>query len=128
MLFRSKEPAEVVSLIALMRIRLEMKELGLLKLDYTNREIIFSFVPVTKINPTQLIELVQSEKRMRLIPGDRIGYKLTDEEIDHRIDICFNVLKKLKSLMDQNVLSNDENSQKFSEKGFNHKGLIKFRV
>ncbi|MDD3472669.1 MAG: transcription-repair coupling factor, partial [Syntrophaceae bacterium] len=123
-----KEPAEVVSLIALMRIRLEMKELGLLKLDYTNREIIFSFVPVTKINPTQLIELVQSEKRMRLIPGDRIGYKLTDEEIDHRIDICFNVLKKLKSLMDQNVLSNDENSQKFSEKGFNHKGLIKFRV
>ncbi|MGD9818201.1 MAG: transcription-repair coupling factor, partial [Desulfomonilaceae bacterium] len=108
-----KEPAEVVSLITLMRIRLEMKELGILKLDYTNREIIFSFVPVTKINPTQLIEFVQSEKRMRLIPGDRVGYKLTDEEIDHRIDICFNVLKKLKSLMDQNIFSNDENSKKF---------------
>jgi len=93
-----KEPVEVVQLISLMKIRLQMKELGLLKLDYTIRELVFSFAPDPKINPGRIIELVQSDKRMRLIPGDRLGYKLTDEEIDQRVDICFSLLERLKSL------------------------------
>lgn len=93
-----KEPVEVVQLISLMKIRLQMKELGLLKLDYTVRELVFSFAPDPKINPGLIIELVKSDKRMRLIPGDRLGYKLTDEEIGQRVDICFSLLQRLKSL------------------------------
>ena len=96
-----KQPIEVLQLISLMRIRYEMKELGLLKLDYSNRELIFSFAPDPRIEPQRLIELIQTDKRMRLIPGDRLGYKLTTEEIDKRIDLCFKLLNRLKSLIEK---------------------------
>ncbi len=100
-----KEPLEVTRLISLMRIRLQMKELGLLKLDYATRELIFGFSPEPKIDPLRFIEFVQADKRMRLIPGDRLGYKLTDQEVDQRVDICFNILNRLKSLKENPDLS-----------------------
>lgn len=94
-----RQPAEVTRLISLMRIRFQMKELGLLKLDHSNRELIFSFAPDPKIEPARFIEFVQNDPKMRLIPGDRFGYKLTGEEVDGRIDVCFKILDRLQGLM-----------------------------
>ena len=95
-----KQPLEVVQLISLMRIRFQMKELGLLKLDYAPRELMFSFAPEPKIDPARFIQFVQDDPRMRLIPGDRFGYKLTNDEIDQRIDVCFKILGRLKGIME----------------------------
>ena len=79
----------------IMRIRLMMKKIGVVKLDYDGKELIFSFDPSTPINPTALITWAQKDSAVRLIPGDRLAYRVGNLSPQSRIQRTVELMTNL---------------------------------
>jgi transcription-repair coupling factor (superfamily II helicase) len=95
-----KPPQEVSRLIQIMAVRLAMKESRILKLDYSGQELILTFDPGTPVNPAALVTWAQQEPGVRLLPGDRLAYRIGDVGSQARIDNSFQLLSRLQQLVD----------------------------
>jgi transcription-repair coupling factor (superfamily II helicase) len=80
-------PEQAQSLFETHRLRLEMKQLGIKKIDAHPAQIILQFIPNPPIDPLRIIQLVQSnpqfqlagQDKLKLIPKDKMGLiELTD--------------------------------------------------
>ncbi|MFH1116017.1 MAG: transcription-repair coupling factor [Pseudomonadota bacterium] len=90
-----KAPEQAYHLIQLMRIRVAMKEVRILRLDYSGQHLVLSFDPETPLSPEALVTWAQSDERVRLLPGDRLSYRIGKADADARIDGCFKLLDLL---------------------------------
>jgi transcription-repair coupling factor (superfamily II helicase) len=97
-----KVPQEVSQLIQIMRVRLAMKEVRILKLDYSGQDLVVAFDPATPVNPAALVAWAQQERGVRLLPGDRLAYRIGDVDSQLRINSCFQLLSRLQELVDSN--------------------------
>ena len=90
-----KNPIQVADLVQIMRIRLMMKKIRVVKLDYDGKELIFSFDPSTPINPSALITWAQKDPAVRLIPGDRLAYRVGNLSPQSRIQKSVELMTNL---------------------------------
>jgi transcription-repair coupling factor (superfamily II helicase) len=80
-----RPPQQVSHLVQIMRTRLAMKELRILKLDFTGRELVLSFDQLTPVSPHALVSWAQQDPRVRLLPGDRVSYRIGETDPESRI-------------------------------------------
>jgi transcription-repair coupling factor (superfamily II helicase) len=106
-----KPPEEVAQLIQVMRVRLAMKEVRLLKLDYSGEHLIVTFDPATPVNPAVLIAWAQQASGVRLLPGDRLAHRIGDVGPQERIDNCFELLSRLQRSIESSGLSGNVRTQ-----------------
>jgi transcription-repair coupling factor (superfamily II helicase) len=78
-----------------MRIRLAMKEVRIQRLDYNEQDLVFVFDPETQVNPQILISWAQKDRRIRLLPGDRLAFHVGKVDPVSRIDKCISLLDRL---------------------------------
>ncbi len=88
-------PFQVSHLMQVMRIRLAMKEVRIQRLDYNEQDLVFSFDPETQVNPQILISWAQKDRRIRLLPGDRLAFHVGKVDPVSRIDKCISLLDRL---------------------------------
>ncbi len=88
-------PFQVSHLMQVMRIRLAMKEVRIQRLDYNEQDLVFAFDPETQINPQILISWAQKDRRIRLLPGDRLAFHVGKIDPVSRIDKCISLLDRL---------------------------------
>lgn len=112
-----KPQAQVSYLMQIMRIRLAMKELRILKLDFTGRDIVLSFDQQTPVNPHKLVAWAQQDPRVRLLSGDRLGYRAEETDPQLRIDVCTDLMKKVRDAVQENESSVSRANP--AEMGFN---------
>lgn len=94
-----KTPSQVSFLLAVMRIRIELKNLRILRLDYTGRELVFGFDAETPVSPEALIFWAQKNKMVRLVPGDKLAYCIGEVDPETRIRECFAIIGNLSKLI-----------------------------
>jgi len=92
-----KPPVQVSHLIQVMRVRLAMKQIRILRLDYTGREMIFTFDTDTPIGPDVLMEWVHLDPRLRLIPDYRLACRIGVIDEKARISAVLQVLDILRN-------------------------------
>ncbi|MFH0958643.1 MAG: transcription-repair coupling factor [Pseudomonadota bacterium] len=91
-------PEQVNALFGIMRIRLVMKELKILKLDYVKGSLIITFDQSTNITPASLIKWVQKESSAQLAPGDKLICQIGLVDSTQRACIGFKILSELLNL------------------------------
>ena len=87
-----KAPVEVSHLIQVMRVRLAMKQIRILRLDYTGQEMVFTFDTDTRIGPDVLMEWVRQDPQLRLIPDYRFACRIGMVDAEARINAVLQVL------------------------------------
>ena len=93
-----RPPQEVSNLLQVMRIRLAMKEKMVLRLDYNEQDLVLAFHPKTQVSPDILVSWARKEPRkVRLVPGDRLMYRIGQVGPRERISECFSVLEGLEN-------------------------------
>lgn len=95
-----RPPEQVSHLIQVMRIRLAMKEIRILRLDYNQKDLIFTFDQDTPLDPQTIVAWTQRDGTVRLIPADRLACRIGNVPPRTRIDRCFAVLKELRDALD----------------------------
>jgi transcription-repair coupling factor (superfamily II helicase) len=104
-----KTPVQVSRLLAVMRIRLDLRNLRILRLDYTGKELIFAFDAETKVNPLVLVWWAQKDRRVRVLPGDKLGYVIGQADEEARVRYASAVLDRLReSGKPQDVFSDSD--------------------
>ena len=94
-----KAPVQVSNLLRVMRIRQKMKLLGIAKLEYSEQNLILAFDPTTPVKPEALVAWAHLDQAgLRLLPGDRLVYRIGDVEEDERIARAFDLLEKLEEI------------------------------
>ena len=93
--FGLTEPA-VKTLIESHHLRLQAKEMGIAGIDATNEAVTITFGKNNHIDPTEIIMLIQTNKKYRLAGADKLRYSAEMENIDVRIKTVKEVLKTLK--------------------------------
>ncbi|MBH5328341.1 transcription-repair coupling factor [Eikenella sp. S3360] len=86
----------VKTLIESHHLRLAAKELGIDAIDATSEAVTVTFGKHHRIDPTEIIMLIQSDKKYRLAGADRLRFTAEMENIEVRINTVKNVLKTLK--------------------------------
>ncbi len=89
-------PLQVAQLMQVMRIRLAMKEVRILRLDYNEQDLVFTFDTETRVNPQTLISWSQNDGRIRLLPGDRLAFRVGKVDPMSRIKKCLALLERLR--------------------------------
>ena len=92
-----KTPVQVSHLLAVMRIRLDLKQLRILRLDYTGKELVFAFDADTKVDPLVLVWWAQKDPKVRVLPGDKLGYLVGATDAESRVSACCAVLDRLRA-------------------------------
>ncbi len=94
-----KAPVQVSNLLRVMRIRQKMKLLGIARLEYNKQNLVLAFDPTTPVKPEALVAWAhQDPTSLRLLPGDRLVYRIGDVEQDARIAGAFDLLDKLERI------------------------------
>lgn len=91
-----KTPIQVSRLLAVMRIRLDLRNLRILRLDYTGKELIFAFDGDTKVNPLVLVWWAQQDSKVRVLPADKLGYVIGQTDAESRLRYVSAVLDRLR--------------------------------
>ncbi|MCX5863055.1 MAG: transcription-repair coupling factor [Deltaproteobacteria bacterium] len=94
-----KEPAQVSNLFHVMRIRFAMRQIRAVRLDYNGKDLVFTFDSDSPLSPEALVKWVQSDMKARLLPGDRLAYRIGDVNARDRIERCVDVLGVLSGTM-----------------------------
>jgi transcription-repair coupling factor (superfamily II helicase) len=90
-----KPPVQVHQLIQVMRIRLAMKEIRVLRLDYNGQDLVLTFDPDTPIRPETLVQWAQADHLVKIMPGDRLKYRIGKTDPDTRIKKCQELFSRL---------------------------------
>ena len=85
------------TLLASHKIRLMARELGIDSVDANMNSILLTFNPTTPIEPAKLISLMQKEKNWKMSGADKLRIDVKSETIDERINMIFNVFKKIQA-------------------------------
>ena len=86
----------VKTLIESHHIRLAAKELGIDAIDTTSEALTVTFGKNNNVDPTEIILLIQNDKKYRLAGADKLRFTAEMENIEVRINTVKNVLKTLK--------------------------------
>ena len=86
----------VKTLIESHHLRLAAKELGIDAIDATSESVTITFGKHHQIDPTEIILLIQTDKKYRLAGADKLRFTAEMENIEVRINTVKNVLKTLK--------------------------------
>ena len=86
----------VKTLIESHHLRLAAKELGIDAIDATSEAVIVTFGKNHQIDPTEIILLIQTDKKYRLAGADKLRFTAQMEDVEMRIKTVKSVLKTLK--------------------------------
>ena len=86
----------VKTLIESHHLRLAAKELGIDAIDATSEAVTVTFGKHHKIDPTEIILLIQTDKKYRLAGADKLKFTAQMEDVEMRIKTVKSVLKTLK--------------------------------
>ena len=86
----------VKTLIESHHLRLAAKELGIDAIDATGEAVTITFGKHHQIDPTEIILLIQTDKKYRLAGADKLKFTAQMEDVDARIKTVKSVLKTLK--------------------------------
>ena len=86
----------VKTLIESHHLRLAAKELGIDAIDATSESVTVTFGKNNNVDPTEIILLIQNDKKYRLAGADKLRFTAEMENIEVRINTVKNVLKTLK--------------------------------
>ena len=86
----------VKTLIESHHLRLAAKELGIDAIDATSEAVTVIFGKNNNVDPTEIILLIQNDKKYRLAGTDKLRFTAEMENIEVRINTVKNVLKTLK--------------------------------
>ncbi|OAM25212.1 transcription-repair coupling factor [Eikenella corrodens] len=86
----------VKTLIESHHLRLTAKELGIDAIDATSESVTITFGKHHQIDPTEIILLIQTDKKYRLAGADKLKFTEEMENIEVRTNTVKNVLKTLK--------------------------------
>ena len=87
----------VKTLIESHHLRLAAKELGIDAIDATSEAITITFGKHHQIDPTEIILLIQTDKKYRLAGADKLKFTAQMEDVEARINTVKNVLRRLKA-------------------------------
>ena len=86
----------VKTLIESHHLRLAAKELGIDAIDATSEAVTVTFGKHHQIDPTEIILLIQTDKKYRLAGADKLRFTAQMEDVEARIKTVKSVLKTLK--------------------------------
>ncbi|UTG72773.1 transcription-repair coupling factor [Neisseria subflava] len=86
----------VKTLIESHHLRLAAKELGIDAIDATSEAVTVTFGKNNNVDPTEIILLIQNDKRYRLAGADKLKFTAQMEDVETRIKTVKSVLKTLK--------------------------------
>ena len=86
----------VKTLIESHHLRLAAKELGIDAIDVTSEAVTVTFGKHHQIDPTEIILLIQSDRKYRLAGADKLKFTAQMEDVEMRIKTVKSVLKTLK--------------------------------
>ena len=86
----------VKTLIESHHLRLAAKELGIDAIDATSEAVTITFGKHHQIDPTEIILLIQTDKKYRLAGADKLKFTAQMEDVETRIKMVKSVLKTLK--------------------------------
>ena len=86
----------VKTLIESHHLRLSAKELGIDAIDATSEAVTVTFGKHHQIDPTEIILLIQTDKKYRLAGADKLKFTAQMEDVEMRIKTVKSVLKTLK--------------------------------
>ena len=86
----------VKTLIESHHLRLAAKELGIDAIDATGEAVTITFGKHHQIDPTEIILLIQTDKKYRLAGADKLKFTAQMEDVETRIKTVKSVLKTLK--------------------------------
>ena len=86
----------VKTLIESHHLRLAAKELGIDTIDATGEAVTVTFGKHHQIDPTEIILLIQTDKKYRLAGADKLKFTAQMEDVETRIKTVKSVLKTLK--------------------------------
>ena len=86
----------VKTLIESHHLRLAAKELGIDAIDATSETVTITFGKHHQIDPTEIILLIQTDKKYRLAGADKLKFTAQMEDVEMRIKTVKSVLKTLK--------------------------------
>ena len=87
----------VKTLIESHHLRLAAKELGIDAIDATGEAVTVTFGKHHQIDPTEIILLIQTDKKYRLAGADKLKFTAQMEDVEARINTVKNVLRRLKA-------------------------------
>ncbi|HGP4587801.1 TPA: transcription-repair coupling factor [Neisseria meningitidis] len=87
----------VKTLIESHHLRLAAKELGIDAIDAAGESVTVTFGKNNNIDPTEIILLIQNDKKYRLAGADKLRFTAEMENIEVRINTVKNVLKTLQN-------------------------------
>ena len=87
----------VQSLIESHRIRVLAKQIGIQIIDANSDEILFTFSTEHTLNPTRIIELIQTDRRYQLAGQDKLKVKIKSLNTTNKVQNIRMVLKELAS-------------------------------
>ena len=86
----------VKTLIESHHLRLTAKELGIDAIDATSEAVTITFGKHHQIDPTEIILLIQTDKKYRLAGADKLKFTAQMEDVGMRINTVKNVLRTLR--------------------------------
>ena len=86
----------VKTLIESHHLRLAAKELGIDAIDATSESVTITFGKHHQIDPTEIILLIQTDKKYRLAGADKLKFTAQMEDVETRINTVKSALKTLK--------------------------------
>ena len=86
----------VKTLIESHHLRLAAKELGIDAIDATSESVTVTFGKHHQIDPTEIILLIQTDKKYRLAGADKLKFTAQMEDVEARINTVKNVLRRLR--------------------------------
>jgi transcription-repair coupling factor (superfamily II helicase) len=102
-----RPPLQVSHLLQVMRIRLAMKEVRIQRLDYNEQDLVLAFDSETQVDPQILIAWAHKDRRIRLLPGDRLAFRVGKVDPESRINKCIALLERLGQAMNGKGLAPD---------------------
>ena len=85
----------VKTLIESHHLRLAAKELGIDAIDATGEAVTITFGKHHQIDPTEIILLIQTDKKYRLAGADKLRFTAQMEDVETRIKTVKNLLRRL---------------------------------
>ena len=85
----------VKTLIESHHLRLAAKELGIDAIDATSEAVTITFGKHHRIDPTEIILLIQTDKKYRLAGADKLKFTAQMEDVEMRIKTVKNLLRRL---------------------------------
>lgn len=90
-----KLPDAARALIAVHRLRLECKQIGIKKIDAADTQAIITFNAKPNFEPMKLIKLLQSRSDMRMLSGDKLKITANSHDLDSRLRVVRTVINAL---------------------------------